>query len=248
MKKFLIGNWKMNMDLDQSISLINDLNTLYNQNFKTTNVEIILAPTFPLLLHAKTNSPFKICAQNTYFENSGSYTGEVSSSIIKSLGTEYVIVGHSERRKYFNETNETISQKIKSVIDNSLIPILCIGETWELREKNKHLEFLKNQLKECLSKIDKKEINNIIIAYEPIWAIGTNQIPTAKEIENIHLFIIETINLIFGIKHKLVTIIYGGNLNKDNASDILTSKHVNGGLIGRASLDANSFLEIINCF
>ena len=207
-----------------------------------SKLNLFLAPSFPLMSNFKNNISknslsynFNLCAQNCYHKNKGSFTGEVSAKMLKSLDVFGVIIGHSERRKHFNESNDILIQKVLLCFQNNLLPIFCFGETKEEREQGDFLTIIEKQiaiLKECVTDNQK-----IILAYEPIWAIGTGKTPSLKEIEEVHSFV----KKIF----PNINILYGGSLNSANAKDILSIPHVNGGLVGGASLDSSEFVSII---
>lgn len=247
--KILVANWKMNKDWNSAISLIDNIENTLNKSKPISDVKIVIAPPFPYLEYANRKNKFSIAAQNCHAEEYGSYTGEVSVPMLKSIGVEYIILGHSERRKYFEESNQIISQKIASVLEYGIKPILCCGEPWETRKKNEHITFVNTQIINCLENIEDHYIKNIIIAYEPIWAIGTDKIPQSEEIENMHSSIRKNLENLYGSNiTNLIPIIYGGNLNSNNAKEILKCDNVDGGLVGRASLNTDNFLEILDCF
>jgi|SaaInlStandDraft_4_1057021.scaffolds.fasta_scaffold66242_1 triosephosphate isomerase (TIM) len=244
MKRFIAGNWKMNK---------NELDSLdYIKKFKTkvksvSDVDIVLAVPFTLLPVLKKSIPknIKLCAQNINSNESGAYTGEISVSMVKDYA-EYVIVGHSERRKYFNEDNELLNKKVKLALKHGLKVIYCIGETKEERDNNKTKIVVKKQLNQGLLGVLAKDMKNIIIAYEPVWAIGTGNTATPKQAEDIHLYLRNQINKLYGEKiSKNTRIIYGGSVNPNNAKEILSMPNINGALPGGASLDVEKFYGII---
>ncbi len=246
--KLLVANWKMNKDWQEAISLLDDLESELKENKNHSNINIIIAPSFPYLKYASTKKEFSISAQNCHSEKPGSYTGEISVEMLKSINTEYIILGHSERRKYFQETDAIISKKINITLNHNLKPILCCGENWDLREKNQHIDYVNQQITNSLKNIE-DNIKNISIAYEPIWAIGTNKIPKPEDIEIMHNSIRKNIENLFGTDiSNTIPILYGGNLNNTNAKEIFKCENVDGGLVGRASLSSKSFLEILDCF
>lgn len=246
-KKVIAGNWKMNNNLSESQNLITRL-TSGLSNLKI-NCDVIICPPYTSLSEANTlikKTSVKLGAQNVYHEDNGAYTGEISPLMLKSVGCEYVIIGHSERRTIFRETNETINKKIKKALEHGLKVIFCVGETLEEREKNITYEVVKKQVMEGLQDISDKDMSNIIIAYEPVWAIGTGRNATPQQAQDVHLFIR---NLI-GEKYSRsigedLTIQYGGSVKPDNAKELLSQPDIDGALVGGACLKAESFIEIV---
>ena len=244
-KKIVAGNWKMNMTIDESNSLINEL-----KQVSENNVEIKIAPSFTNLYYAISllkNSGIEVIAQNVHSEKRGAYTGEISAEMLKSIGVKTVIIGHSERRKYFNETDTILSKKVKAAIENSLNVIFCIGEELSERESGNHFEIIKNQITIALIDLNNDEIKNIVIAYEPVWAIGTGMTANINQIQEMHEFIRKLINEKFGDEiSDNIQIIYGGSVKPNNAKDIFSLNDVDGGLIGGASLNFSDFHSIID--
>jgi triosephosphate isomerase len=245
-KYFIAANWKMNLTQRDAIKLAKEIDTITKP--LDSNVEVIMCVPFihiQLISEYLSNSAISVGAQNCNENQSGAFTGEISAEMIKSYNSEYVILGHSERRQYYNEFNDLINQKIKIALENKLKVILCIGEHLEERKIEKTKFILNTQLQECLIGIDKELYTNLIIAYEPIWAIGTGLTPTINEINETHNVIRNYLIEIIGSKGISVPILYGGSLNENNAGDILKIKEVSGGLIGGASLKSESFIKII---
>ena len=244
-KKIVAGNWKMNMTIDESNELINKL-----KEVSKNNVEIKIAPSFTNLYYAISllkNSGIEVIAQNVHSEKRGAYTGEISAEMLKSIGVNTVIIGHSERRKYFNETDTILSKKVKAALENSLNVIFCIGEELSERESGNHFEIIKNQLTNALIDLNNNEIKNIVIAYEPVWAIGTGMTANNHQIQEMHEFIRELINKKFGNEiADNIRILYGGSVKPNNAKEIFSLNDVDGGLIGGASLNFSDFHSIIN--
>ena len=244
-KKIVAGNWKMNMTIDESNDLINEL-----KEVSENNIEIKIAPSFTNLYHAISllkNSAIEVVAQNVHSEKRGAYTGEISTEMLKSIGVNTVIIGHSERRKYFNETDTILSKKVKAALENSLNIIFCIGEELSERESGNHFEIIKNQLTNALIDLNNSEIKNIVIAYEPVWAIGTGITANNQQIQEMHEFIRELINKKFGNEiADNIRILYGGSVKPNNAKEIFSLNDVDGGLIGGASLNFSDFHRIIN--
>lgn len=248
MRKLIIaGNWKMNNDLDQSEKLIVELRNLL-QNEKP-NCDVIICPPYTSLSEASKlikGSNIKLGAQNMYFEESGAYTGEVSSSMLKSVGCEYVILGHSERRAIFGETDELINKKIKKALAAGLVPIFCVGELLSERETGITNDVIKRQLLAGLNGVSEEEMKKVIIAYEPVWAIGTGRTATPAQAQEVHEFIRDLIEIDYSLEiANDVTIQYGGSVKPDNAKELISQKDIDGALVGGACLNADSFLGII---
>ena len=244
MKPLIAANWKMNMDIKDSVSFINKFKVL----IKDIKNEIVICPPFTLLNEVNKsikNTNVKLGAQNMHFEEEGAFTGEVSGLMLKDIGCEYVILGHSERRQYFNETDELINKKITTALKRNLKPILCIGETLDQRNNNETLKIIENQLRNCLNNIN--EMENIVVAYEPIWAIGTGKNATPQQAEEIHKFIRELLTNMYNEKvSNNIRIIYGGSMKPENSKELLSMPNIDGGLVGGASLDPKSFAKICN--
>ena len=241
MKKvpIIAGNWKMNKLPSEGRSFINEV---VNLVLDIKSVSVIFAPPFTGLFEVQVKSPFHIAAQNCHWEDSGALTGEISVSMIKDCGVEYVIVGHSERRHIFGEKNEWVNKKAKALLENGVSPILCVGETIAQRESGETESVLKDQLEKGLDSIS--DVRNCIIAYEPVWAIGTGLTATNEQVEIAHQFIREVIGNKYG-NGDGTHILYGGSVNSGNAESLIQTKGVDGFLIGGASLDAGSFASII---
>ncbi len=245
-KYYIAANWKMNLNKREALKLSREIDN--NTKPLNSNIEVILCVPYihiSNVIENLGNSAISVAAQNCSNNKSGAFTGEVSAEMIKAYDCQYVIIGHSERREYFNESNEIVNQKIKIALENNLKVILCIGEELIDRKNQKTNFVLNSQLKECLLDIDKDSFKNIIVAYEPKWAIGTGLTPSNDEINETHNVIRNYLIDIFGSKGISVPIIYGGSLNEKNANDILKIKEVSGGLIGGASLKSESFIKII---
>lgn len=249
-KNIVAGNWKMNLKRDEGLDLINDVINLLPSDNK---VEVVFAPSFIHLY--KVN---KMClnldkvntaSQNVSKEERGAFTGEISAEIIRSANVKYTIIGHSERREYFKETNEDLKQKVDVSLENNLEVIFCCGESLDQREEEVHFNWLKIQISESLFHLSSDDFRKIIIAYEPIWAIGTGVTASSDQAEEIHKFIREIIAQKYGDElANNISILYGGSCNPKNARDIFSKDNIDGGLIGGASLNAESFVEIIKSF
>ena len=242
MKKtpIVAGNWKMNKLPSESASYISEINKLVKD---VKSLTVIYAPPFSGLFDLKVKPPFHLAAQNCHWEDDGAFTGEISLPMIKDCGADYVIVGHSERRHIFHESDEWVNNKVRAVLSNDLKPILCIGETIQQRKNGDTKSVLENQLEKGLNSIDK--INNCIIAYEPVWAIGTGLTATNDQVESAHEVIGNFTRRNFKNSNH-IHILYGGSVNSDNAKSLIQTKGVDGFLIGGASLNAGSFASIIN--
>ncbi len=246
-KKVIAGNWKMHYDLSESQNLISRITS--GLNGKQINCEIIVCPPFTSLSEASLllkDTPVKLGAQNMYFQESGAFTGEISPKMLKGVGCEYVILGHSERRTIFKENDGLINEKIKAALKAGLKPIFCVGETLEERESGKEKDVLKTQLSGGLNEISLDEMKQIIIAYEPVWAIGTGKTASPAQAEEMHVYIRDYISDDFSteIAENLI-IQYGGSVKPDNARDLLSLENIDGALIGGACLKADSFISII---
>ena len=244
-RKVIAGNWKMNMLPNETIDFIEKFEPLV----KNTNNEVILCVPYTDLFYALNfaqNTNIKIGAQNMHFEESGAYTGEVSAKMLKSIGVEYVIIGHSERRQYFNETDETVNKKIKVAFANELKPIVCVGETLEERESGKTVNIITTQTKLALDGLTNEQVKNTIIAYEPIWAIGTGKTATSDDANNSIKEIRKKIEEIYGKDvAECVIILYGGSVKSTNAKELFEMSDIDGALVGGASLDVTEFTKII---
>jgi triosephosphate isomerase len=244
-KKVIAGNWKMNNDIVQTTELINGLRSL----LASSKAEVIVCPPYTSLATAQqllVNSSIKLGAQDVSLYDSGAYTGEVSVSMLKSVGCSYVIVGHSERRQYHHETNEIINQKAKKVLSGGMLPIICVGETLEEREKNITDQVLTTQVKGVLAGLSSADVERSIVAYEPVWAIGTGKTATKEQAEEAHKVIRNVITQLYStaVSDKVV-IQYGGSVKGDNAKELLSQPNIDGALVGGACLKAESFASII---
>jgi triosephosphate isomerase len=245
--KIVAGNWKMNNDLNSSISLISEIkNELNKKDFET---KVIICPPFTSLETANTllkGSSIFLGAQNMHFEESGAFTGEISSIMLKSVGCEYVILGHSERRTIFKESNQLVNQKIRVAIKHGLKPIFCLGETLEEREQNKTSGVIEKQIREGLEGFNENELSSLIIAYEPVWAIGTGRNASPEQAQEVHKFIRELLGKIFSFSFAQNLIIqYGGSVKPENSKDLMSQPDIDGALVGGASLKSDSFIKII---
>jgi triosephosphate isomerase (TIM) len=248
-KKIFAGNWKMHKAREDAVALVESL-VKYIGNYE--NADMVLCPSFTNLdaVHNITSSSnIELGAQNMYFEPHGAYTGEISAEMLKSVGCEYVIVGHSERRRYFGETNKTVNKKIKVALENYLIPIMCVGEKLEEREQNSTFEVIAQQLSEGLVALGAEVVEQskeIIIAYEPIWAIGTGKVATPEQAQEVHVFIRTKLTEIFGEKRaQEIRLQYGGSVKPENVKELMAQPDIDGALVGGAALKADSFAKIV---
>ena len=211
--------------------------------------EVVVAPVFPYLetaVQLTQGTAVHIAAQNMHFEESGAYTGEVSPSMLVDIGVEYVIIGHSERRTYFNETDETVNLKVKAALAHDLIPIMCCGEILQQREQGEMQRFIEGQIEAGLAGISKEEVENIVIAYEPIWAIGTGKTATVEQAQEVCALIRRKLEALYDIKTAdKISILYGGSVKSGNVGELTSSLDIDGGLVGGASLKADEFTKII---
>ena len=245
-KKVIAGNWKMNMLPNEAIKFIEELTPIV----KDTENEVILCVPYTDLFYALLNvqgTNIKIGAQNMHFEESGAYTGEVSGKMLKCIGVEYVIIGHSERRQYFAETDETVNKKIKAALANELKPIVCVGETLSQKEAGKTEKIITKQVELAIEGLKEKEVEQLIIAYEPIWAIGTGKTATKEDANEAIKAIRNKIAKIYGqTVADGVIILYGGSVKSSNAKELFEMSDIDGGLVGGASLKADEFSKIVN--
>ena len=247
-KNIVAGNWKMNKNLQEGVAFVNELNeTLAG---KTINCDVVIgAPFIHLASVASLAKGFGIAAENCADKAEGAYTGEVSAAQVASTGAKYVILGHSERRAYYGETDAILTDKVNLALQNGLTPIFCIGEVKEEREANKHFEVVETQIANALFGLSAEDFSKLVLAYEPVWAIGTGLTATADQAQEIHAYIRSVIAKKYGQEiADNTTILYGGSCNGSNAKDLFSRPDVDGGLIGGASLAVDKFLPIIEAF
>ncbi|TRZ41688.1 triose-phosphate isomerase [Robertkochia solimangrovi] len=247
-KKIVAGNWKMNNDLAETQALISDLKS----SVPETDVAVMIAPAFTNLYSAfqsLKDSNIEVIAQNMHQESKGAYTGEVSAAMLKSIGVKTVILGHSERREYFGETDELLAKKVDAAIANGMKVIFCFGELLEERKSDKHFEVVKTQLKDALFHLSETAWESIVLAYEPVWAIGTGETASPEQAQEIHAFVRNEIADQYDqALADNVSILYGGSVKPGNAAEIFGKPDVDGGLIGGAALNAADFTAIITAF
>lgn len=243
-QKVIAGNWKMNMHPGEAIEFITNLTPLV----KDTKNEIILCVPYIDLFYSiltAQGTNIKIGAQNMHYEESGAYTGEISGKMLKAINVEYVIIGHSERRKYFNETDEIVNKKVKSALKYGLKPIVCVGETLNQREEGRAEEVIKKQVDDVLEGLTNEQVGSLVIAYEPIWAIGTGKAATSEDANNGAKQIRDEISKTYGQETaSRVIILYGGSVNETNAKELFEMSDIDGGLVGKASLNPEEFSKI----
>jgi triosephosphate isomerase len=245
--KVIAGNWKLNKDVPQTEELLRGLKNA--MSFDLKGVKVIVCPPFTSLETASRwikGTPLLLGAQNMYHEDEGAFTGEISPTMLKSVGCEYVILGHSERRQIFGETDEFINKKVRKAIASGLIPIVCVGETLDQREKNATAQVVTTQVRGVLSGLSAENMQSIVIAYEPVWAIGTGRTATPHQAEEVHLLIRTLLAELYSpATAESVIIQYGGSVKPDNAAELLWQPNVDGALVGGACLKADSFSAII---
>jgi len=244
-KPFIAGNWKMHKTIPEAVEMVK---ALKEESPQLTDAELVVIPPYTMLSEVKKvieGSTVQLGAQNIFWEEKGAFTGEVSPPMLKDAGCQYVIIGHSERRQYFGETNETVNKKIKATLAHELTPIMCIGESLEEREKGNTMDKVETQINSGLEGLGKDEIRRIVIAYEPIWAIGTGETATPSQAEEVHSFIREKLTEKYGNEiASYAIILYGGSVKPANTYSILKENNINGALVGGASLEADSFIQI----
>ncbi len=245
-KRIVIGNWKMNLGIAESVKLAQKINDGIQG---IDDVEVMVCPPLTHLSavsEVTTQGSLELGSQNTYFENEGAFTGEVSTPMLTELGVKGVIVGHSERRMHFAESDEIIQKKVDALVEQGVDCILCCGEPLEVRESGDQKDYVLSQLRSALENVRTEDAKNeIIIAYEPIWAIGTGQTATPDQAQEMHGYIRELLQVKYGEASQSMRIIYGGSCNPTNAKELFAQPDIDGGLIGSASLQADSFLQIV---
>ncbi len=246
LKPLIAGNWKMHTTVNQGVDLVLKL----REQIKGVDaVDIVLAPPFTSLHHIShiiADSPINLCAQNLHWENQGAFTGEVSAEMLRAVGCRYVIIGHSERRQYFRETDETVNKKVLAALRAGLKPIVCVGETLDEKDRGKTLQRVSLQMKGALDGLAGGAIKDITIAYEPIWAIGTGRTASPQEAEEVHNALRELLFEMFNIDPaREVRIIYGGSVKADNIDSLMAQPNIDGALVGGASLKADDFARIV---
>ncbi len=245
-KPIIAGNWKLNLNSKEAVELVT---LLKREVADITDVDIVVCPIFTVLSDAhdvigETN--IGLGAQNVYWEDSGAFTGEISAPMIKDIGAQYVIIGHSERRQYFGETNETVNKRIRAALNHGLIPIVCVGEVLEERETGKTFDVIKSQVQESLAGFSSEEVEKMVVAYEPVWAIGTGKTATPDQAQEVHKFIRGLLAEMHSEElANAVRIQYGGSVKGENIAELIGQEDIDGALVGGASLKSESFVQII---
>lgn len=246
LRPLIAGNWKMNTTVNQGADLVMKLRELLKGS---DGVDVVVAPPFTSLYHINhlvADSPIRLAAQDIFWEKNGAYTGEISPEMIKDAGCRYVIIGHSERRQFFNETDETVNKKVIAALRHDLMPIVCVGETLEEKEAGKTLDRVRSQVRGALAGLSGGAVKGVSIAYEPIWAIGTGKTASPQEAEEVHNGLRELIYEIFETDSaKEIRIIYGGSVKPDNIDVLMAQPNIDGALVGGASLKAEDFARIV---
>ena len=242
--RFIVGNWKMHNTISQAETLIREILAIYQAN---PSVELAMAPPYVALQAASrllATTPIQLAAQNICAKDEGAFTGEISPPMLKDLGCQYVIIGHSERRHLFGESNEVINEKIHAALRHELQPIFCIGELLEEREAGQTHSVIQHQLQTGLAGLEPKDLGNVTIAYEPVWAIGTGHAATVEQATEVHAAIRSSLTTHWKLNSERIRILYGGSVTADNAHNLFQSPHINGALVGKACLNSESFVKI----
>ncbi|WP_303005809.1 triose-phosphate isomerase [Romboutsia ilealis] len=244
-KPIIAGNWKMHKTIAEALEFVNDVKDKVNND----NVEAVICAPFTLLKDLKEatkGTNIKIGAQNMHFEEKGAFTGEISPLMLKELDMDYVVIGHSERRQYFNETNETVNKKVLKALEVGIDPILCVGETLEEREAGKTKDVCKVQVEKALENVSKEDLAKVVIAYEPVWAIGTGKTATSEDANDVIAYIREVVANLYKELANEVRIQYGGSVKPSNVAEIMNQSDIDGALVGGASLEANDYVKLVN--
>ncbi|MBI1221629.1 MAG: triose-phosphate isomerase [Bacteroidetes bacterium] len=248
MRKYIVaGNWKMNGKQEQTQILASEVVNMYKDEVNNGVTAVMIPPFIGIgeVQRLAKGSPLKVGAQNCHQEESGAYTGEISAAILASFGLDYVIIGHSERREYFDEQNALLAQKVDQVHRHHMTPIYCVGETLEEREENRHFEVIEQQISEGLFHLSTDNIQRTVIAYEPVWAIGTGKTASAGQAQEIHAFIRDLLTKRYSeAMAQEISILYGGSVKPNNAAELFSMPDIDGGLIGGASLQSRDFIDI----
>jgi len=245
-KPIIAGNWKMHKTINEAKSFVEEI----KGSIKETDVEAVICAPYTILKDLKEvtkGTNIKVGAQNMHFEENGAFTGEISPLMLKELDVDYVIIGHSERRQYFNETDETVNKKVKKALEHSIIPIMCVGESLEQREAGDTKSIVKSQVEKGLQGIDHEDIKKIVVAYEPIWAIGTGKTASSEDANEVIAYIREVIkNVSSEDISEEIRIQYGGSVKPSNVEEIMNQSDIDGALVGGASLEPKDFIELVN--
>lgn len=244
-KPIIAGNWKMHKTIAEALEFVNEVKDRVNND----KVEAVICAPFTLLKDLKQatkGTNIKIGAQNMHFEEKGAFTGEISPLMLKELDMDYVVIGHSERRQYFNETDETVNKKVLKALEVGRDPILCVGETLEEREAGNTKDVCKVQVEKALENVSKEDLAKVVIAYEPVWAIGTGKTATSEDANDVIAYIREVVANLYGELANEVRIQYGGSVKPSNVAEIMNQSDIDGALVGGASLEANDYVELVN--
>ena len=244
-KPIIAGNWKMHKTIAEALEFVSDIKDRVNNE----KVEAVICAPFTLLKDLKEatkGTSIKVGAQNMHFEEKGAFTGEISPLMLKELDMDYVIIGHSERRQYFNETNETVNRKVLKALEVGIDPILCVGETLEEREAGNTKDVCKVQVEKALENVSKEDIAKVVIAYEPIWAIGTGKTATSEDANDVIAYIRQVVSNLYKDLANEVRIQYGGSVKPSNVGEIMNQSDIDGALVGGASLEANDYIQLVN--
>ena len=244
-KPIIAGNWKMHKTIAEALEFVSDIKDRVNNE----KVEAVICAPFTLLKDLKEatkGTSIKVGAQNMHFEEKGAFTGEISPLMLKELDMDYVIIGHSERRQYFNETNETVNKKVLKALEVGIDPILCVGETLEEREAGNTKDICKVQVEKALENVSKEDIAKVVIAYEPIWAIGTGKTATSEDANDVIAYIRQVVANLYKDLANEVRIQYGGSVKPSNVGEIVNQSDIDGALVGGASLEANDYIQLVN--
>ena len=244
-KPIIAGNWKMHKTIAEALEFVNEVKDRVNND----KVEAVICAPFTLLKDLKQatkGTNIKIGAQNMHFEEKGAFTGEISPLMLKELDMDYVVIGHYERRQYFNETDETVNKKVLKALEVGIDPILCVGETLEEREAGNTKDVCKVQVEKALENVSKEDLAKVVIAYEPVWAIGTGKTATSEDANDVIAYIREVVANLYGELANEVRIQYGGSVKPSNVAEIMNQSDIDGALVGGASLEANDYVELVN--
>ncbi len=245
-KPIIAGNWKMYKTFDEAVDFANAVRERIPSSDKVDSVICAPALYLPVLVDVAANTELAIGAQNMHYENEGAFTGEISPSQLSAIQVDYVILGHSERREYFNETDEAVNKKVKAALAHGLVPIICCGETLSEREEGKTIDKVGTQIKKALAGLSIEEVQHVVIAYEPIWAIGTGKTATADDANFVCGEIRKTVDEIYGSEiAQQIRIQYGGSVKPENIDELLSKEHIDGALVGGASLEVESYIKLL---
>ena len=244
-KPLMAGNWKMNKTIPEAVAMVKELK---GKIADVKDVDVLICPTFTAisaLANEAKGTNINIGAQDIFWEAKGAFTGEIAPNMLVDAGCTYVIIGHSERRQYFGETNETVNKKVKAALTNGLIPVVCVGETLKEREDDVTFKVIESQIREGLKDLSKEDAAKIVIAYEPVWAIGTGKTATPDQAQEVHAFMRKIYGEMYGDVCQQVRILYGGSVKPENVKELMKKEDIDGGLVGGASLKADSFEALV---